>query len=238
MHDAPRREREQLLWKSGGRVSRHRERGGTTKPALGAPAQRRRQGRRERRATATAPREEAPRRHHRERAHAMSASRRRVGAAAERDAAVGAVARPSGRRRALARHRERPRGRGRGPRRNAVTVSREPLHAKFRASGLDQSREGASVMLWRPGTPKDARTALASGAVGDRLGQRARRTGPAAQPNHGLRPRRRARAAALAACARDVKAQRRRVQRRDAPRQPQASPRSNAASGRWRLPCR
>ena len=68
-------------------------------------------------------------------------------------------------------------------------------------------------MLWRPATPKDARTTLASGAVGDRLGQRARRTGPAAQPNRRLRPIRRARAAAVAACARDVKAQRRRVQR-------------------------
>ena len=33
-------------------------------------------------------------------------------------------------------------------------------------------------MLWRPGNPKDAWTALASGAVGDRLGQRAWRTGP------------------------------------------------------------
>ena len=45
--------------KSGGRAPRHRGRGGTTKPALGAPAQRRRQRRRERRATATAPRDEA-----------------------------------------------------------------------------------------------------------------------------------------------------------------------------------
>ena len=89
--------------KSGDRAPRRDERGGTTELAPGAPARRCRQRRRDRRATATAPREEAtaPTTTHREReppntTHpAERASHRHGSAAAQRHAAASAEVRPN-----------------------------------------------------------------------------------------------------------------------------------------------
>ena len=100
-----------LQHKSGGRASRCRERGGTTKPAPGAPTRRRRPWRHERRATATASREEATARTSTGRKHeplstahrAAKASRRHERAAIERHADASAAARQS-------RRQERQRG--------------------------------------------------------------------------------------------------------------------------------
>ena len=107
-HYSPRRESEALPRKSGGRTSRSPECSCTIEAALGAPAWRRRQGRREHRTTATAPREEstAPTTTRREREppgttrHAEGPGRRREREASELHSPTSAAAR-------LSRHQER-----------------------------------------------------------------------------------------------------------------------------------
>ena len=100
-HYAPYREREPPLRKSAGRASRRRKRGGTTEPVPGAPARSRRQGCRERRATAIDPMRKAPTTTRREREPPSTthrterASRRCIRATTERHAVVSAAARPS-----------------------------------------------------------------------------------------------------------------------------------------------
>ena len=151
LHYVTRRESEPFPRKSGGRLSRRCERGGTTKPALGAQVLRRRKRCRERRATTTAYTEEAnaptttrrereqPRTTHR----AEGASRRHERAAAKRHAAASVAARPS-------RRQERPRGARMGsaaPQAAALRVSR---HGDCPQSGSDRANDQTTRGIREP----------------------------------------------------------------------------------------
>ena len=156
--------------KSGGRASYRDERGGMTKPALGAPARHCRQRWRERRATATTPREEAtaPTTTRREREllgtthRAKRASRRHGRAATERHAAASVAELRNGRQ-------ERQRcAVGSGPVSATAINPREEATAprairRERAPRWSHRAEPAGRRFWRVLSVACARAAARSG---------------------------------------------------------------------------